>query len=107
MRGGAIDKGIYAYQCTGTVKGITTNRIQLDTGSTKMSVHSKFVAEVMKIGGFIELWSTNGQKSKYLVARARIVLDGKEYNREVAVAVDLPEDVLLVVDVPLVRHIQP
>ena len=107
VRGGAIDKGIYAYQCTGMVNGTTTNRIQLDTGSTKTSVHSKFVSEAMKTGGFIELWSANGQKTKYSVARVKIVLDGKEYNREVAVAADLPEDVLLGVDVPLVRHILP
>ena len=36
------------------------------------------------------------------VARVRIVLDGEEYDREVAVAADLLEDVLLRVDVPLV-----
>ena len=57
----------------------------------------------METEGFIELRSTNGQKTKYPVARVKIVLDGKE----VAVAADLPEDVLLGVDVPLVRHILP
>ena len=97
---GTIDKGIYAYQCGGMVNSITTNRIHLDTGSTKMSVHSKFVSEAMKTGGFIELWSTNGQKTKYPVARVRIVLHSEEYNREVAVAADLPKNVLLGVDVP-------
>ena len=61
----------------------------------------------MKTGGFIELWSANGQKTKYPVARVRIVLDREEYYREVAVAADLPEDVLLGVDVPLVWHILP
>ena len=107
VRGGAIDKGIYAYQCTGTVNGITTNRNQLDTGSTKTSVHLKFVSEAMKMRGFIELWIANGQKTKYPVARVRIILDSNKYDREVAVAADLPEDVLLGVDVPLVRHILP
>ena len=104
---GAKGKGNYAYQCTGTVNGLTTNRIQLDTGSTKTSVHSKFVSEAMKTGGFIELWSANGQKTKCPVARVKITLDGEEYDREVAVAADLPEDVLLGVDVPLVWHILP
>ena len=89
------------------MNGITTNRTQLDPGSTKTSVHSKFVSEVMKMGGFIELWSANGQKTKNPVARVRIVLDGEEYDREVAVAAHLPENVLLGVDVPLVRHILP
>ena len=72
-----------------------------------MSAHSKFVSEAIETGGFIALWSANGQKSKYPVARVKIVLDGEEYNREVAVAADLPEDVLLGVDVPLVQHILP
>ena len=107
VRGGAIDKGNYAYQCTRMVNSITTNRIQLHTGSTKTAVHSKFVSEAMKMGGFIELWSANGQKTKYPVVRVKIVLDGEEYNREVAVAAKLPEDVLLGVDVPLVWHILP
>ena len=56
-----MDKGIYAYQCTGTVNGITTNRIQLDTASKKTSVHSKFVSKVMKTEGFIELWTRRQQ----------------------------------------------
>ena len=55
----------------------------------------------------LDLWNANGQKTKYPVARVKIVLDGKEYNREIAVAADLSEDVLLGVDVPLVRHILP
>ena len=58
------------------VNGITTNRIHLDTGSTKISVHSKFMSEAMEMEGFIELRSTNGQKTKYPVARVKIVLDG-------------------------------
>ena len=107
VQGGAMDKGIYAYQCTGTVNDITTNRIQLDTGSTRISVHSRFVSEAMKMGDFIELWSANGQRTKYAVARVKIVLDGEEYDRELAVAADLPEDMLLGVDVPLVWHILP
>ena len=41
------------------------------------------------------------------MARVKIVLDGEKYNKEVAVAADLPEDVLLGIDVPLVRHILP
>ena len=61
----------------------------------------------MKTGGFIELWSANGLKTNYPVAKVTIVLDGEEYNREVAVAADLPKDVLLGIDVPLVRHILP
>ena len=72
------DMGIYAYQCTGTANGITTNRIQLHTGSTKTSLDSKFMFEVKKMEGFIEVWSANGQKTKYPVARVRIVLDGEE-----------------------------
>ena len=47
--GGAMDKGIYAYQCTGTVNSITTNGIHLDTGNTKTSVHSNLVSEAMKM----------------------------------------------------------
>ena len=65
------------------------------------------MSEAMKMGGFIELWSAKGQKTKYPVATVKIVLDREEYNREVPVAADLPEDVLLGVDVPLVRHILP
>ena len=61
----------------------------------------------MNTGGFIELWSANWQKTKYLVAKVKIVLDREKYNREVAVAADLPQDVLLGVDVPLVQHILP
>ena len=48
-----MDKGIHAYQCSETVKIITTNGIQLDTGSTKMSVHSKFVSKAMKTRDYI------------------------------------------------------
>ena len=55
-----MDKGIYAYMCPGTVNGITANGVQLDTGGTKTLVQSKSVP------------------------RAKIVLDGEEYDREVA-----------------------
>ena len=41
------------------------------------------------------------------MARVKIVLDREEYDRELAVAADLPEDMLLGVDVPLVWHILP
>ena len=100
-----MNKWIYAYQCTGTVNDITINEIQLDTGSMKTSVHSKFVSKAMKTGDFIELWSPNGQKTRYPAARIKIVLDRKGYNRQVAVATDLPVDVLLGVDVTLVWHV--
>ena len=32
--GGALDRGIYAFQSTGEVNGVPSDRIQLDTGST-------------------------------------------------------------------------
>ena len=70
-----MNKEIYAYQCTGTVNSITTNGIQLDTGSTKTSVPSKFVYKAMKTRDEIELWSANEQKTVNPVARVRIVLD--------------------------------
>ena len=82
-----------------------TKFIQLDTGSSKTSVHSKFVAEAMKTGETVELWSANGQTARYPVARVTIKLDGEEYVLEVAVASDLPEDVLLGVDAPLMKHL--
>lgn len=67
----------------------------------KTSVHSKFVSKAMKTGDFVELWSANGQKMRYSSAKVKIALNEKEQVREVAVAADLPEDVLLEVDVPL------
>ena len=44
-------------------------------------------------------------KTIYPVAKVKIALDGKEYIRHVAVAADLPEDVLLKVDMALGKHI--
>ena len=38
----------------------------------KTSVHSKFVSKAMKTGDFIELWSPNGQKTKYPAARIKL-----------------------------------
>ena len=107
IKGSAMNKWIYAYQCTGTVNDITINKIQLETGTMKTSVHSKFVSKAMKTEDLIELWSPNGQKTRYPAARIKIVLDREGYNRQVAVATDLPVDVLLGVDVTLVRHILP
>ena len=104
-KGASSDRGIYKYQYAGEVNGIATGRIQLDTGSSRTSIHPRFVPEAAKTGGFVELWSANGQKTKYLIARVTITLDGEEYVRDVAVAADLPEDVLLGVNVLVVEHI--
>ena len=101
VRGGTIDKGIYKFRCSGRINDIPTERIQLDTRSTKTSVHPRFVAEGMKTGKTVELWSTNEQKTKYPLTRVRISLDGEEYTCEAAVAADLPEDALLGVDIPI------
>ena len=104
-KGQEVDRGIYRFMCQGKINGIISKRILLDTGSSKTLVHPRFVAEGMKTGKSAILWSANGQRSSYPFAKVTIELDGEFYEREMAVAVDLPEEVLLGVDVPLMKHI--
>ena len=51
------------------------------------------------------MWSANGHQATFPIAREQIEVDGEIYNVEAAVALHLPEDVLLGVDVPLTKHI--
>ena len=59
----------------------------------------------MKTGKSAILWSANGQRLSYPFAKVTIELDGEFYKQEVAVADDLPEEVLLGADMPLMKHI--
>ena len=88
----------------GAVSGIQTNHIQVDSGSSLTSVHKKFVADVQLTGRQVTLRNTKGPHT-YPTAMVTIELDGWSYQREVAVSPQLPEDVLLGTDVPLLRHI--
>ena len=104
-KGQEVDRDIYQFLCQGKINGIISKRILLDTGSSKTLVHPRFIAEGMNLGKSTILWSSNRQRSSYPFAKVTIELDGEFYEGEVAVAVDLPEEVLLGVDVPLMKHI--
>ena len=69
-----------------------------------MSIHSKFVAEIMETGKTVTLWSANGHQATYPIARVQIEVNRVIYNVEAAVTSDLSEDVLLGVNVPLMKH---
>ena len=49
-RGQERDRGINQFQLEGRVNGVPCKSIQLDSGSSKMSVHSQFVSETMQTG---------------------------------------------------------
>ena len=51
-----MNKEIYAYQCTGTVNGITTNGIQFCILAVRKRQFTQNLSEAMKTGDFIELW---------------------------------------------------
>ena len=104
-KGQEVDQGIHRFMCQGKINEIISKRMLLDTGSSKTLVHLRFVAEGMEMGKSAILWSANGQRSSYPFAKVTIELDGEFYEQEVAVAVDLPQEVLLGVDVPLMKHI--
>ena len=84
----------------GAVNGIRTDRIQVDSGSSLTSVHRKFVTDAQLTGRQVTLRNTEGPHT-YPTAVVTIDLDGQSYKREVAVSSQLPEDVLLGTDVPI------
>ena len=51
------------------------------------------------------MWSANGHQATFPIARVQIKVDGEIYNVEAAVTLHLPEDMLLGMDVPLMKHI--
>ena len=59
--------------------------------------------EAQLTGRTVTMHNTEGSHT-YPTAIVQIQLDGQDYEQEVAVASQLPEDVLLGTDVPLIKH---
>ena len=86
----------------GTVNGISTDRIVLDTGASTTIVHQRMVSEKDYTGDAVTITDSGGTTRLYPKARVTIQLQGDQtFSQEVAVSEVVPEDVLLGRDAPI------
>ena len=88
----------------GRINGRIARHIHLDTGSSLTLVQRRFIPESEETGRTVAMRNTTGTQY-YPTAEVTIELDGRCYQREVAVSEQLSEDALLGMDVPLWPHL--
>lgn len=93
------------YTCTGKVEGLTVQDIRLDTQCSRTVVRRNLVSNDKLKKETIDLRVASGEKVTFPLADVQIEVDDVAYNLVVAVAENLPADVLLGQDVDLGRHL--
>ena len=80
----------------GTVNGIPTDRMALDTGASTTIIHQRMVTEENNTGEAVMIIDSGGSTHSYPKARVMIQLQGEQkFSQKVAVSEVVPEDVLL------------
>ena len=84
----------------GTVNGIYTQDIVVDTGASKTLVHADFVTTADLLEGDITIACAHGDLVRYPLGAVKFTLGGREFIATAAVADKLPVAALLGWDVP-------
>ena len=91
--------------CKGTINGIKSKELVLDTGIDRTSLLPKFVSEDELNGKTVIMANASGGRRSYPVAEVTIRLDGDIYHVKAAVSSNLPVDALLGQDIFLEKHL--
>ena len=89
---------------SGHINRLSATKMHLDTGSSMTLIHRNFSPQCDSSGQFVQMINTTGTQT-YPVIKAKIELDRHSYEIDVAVSEHLLEEMLLRIDLPLMKHL--